>query len=288
MFLKFRLNLMTKNEPLVGDDMLVLAEAYKNNPTTRSTDQNNIADLSDQIATIDNWLLIDELYDEPTDIPSILPNLLSNRADETACIQKLGYYFGLKNWTEYNNELINCQDQLNTMVNSRLRNEIVDVVEILSYLKDNQNSFGSYDLPLSPAQINYLSDFAASKTGKAAKYAANVLCFYANICEEEYRDDPEAGGSKTQKIVFDVVASNASQLKLFPNPTNGQFKVENGNSGIQGVEILNLLGQKIDFNIVSRTENTVEISLGEIKNGVYILQIQDNSGNILVNRFVKN
>jgi hypothetical protein len=136
---------MTKTEPLVGDDMAVLADAYKNYPTSRSVLRNNIADLSDQIATIDNWLLIDELYDEPTDIPSILPNLLSNRADETACIQKLGYYFGLKNWTEYNNELINCQDQLNTMVNSRLRNEIVDVVEILSYLKDNQNSFGSYD-----------------------------------------------------------------------------------------------------------------------------------------------
>jgi aspartate/methionine/tyrosine aminotransferase len=95
---------MTKNEPLVGDDMLVLAEAYKNNPTTRSTDQNNIAELTEKIAIINNWLLIDELYDEPTDIASDIPSLIDERADVAANSQKLGYYFGLRDWLNFDNE----------------------------------------------------------------------------------------------------------------------------------------------------------------------------------------
>ncbi|GEM_PF-862429 len=285
---EFRLYLMTKNEPLVGDEMLILAEAYRNNPTARSTDQNNIAELSEKIATIDNWLLIDELNNEPTDIASEIPNLLEERADVASNSQKLGYYFGLKDWANFNNELIACQNQISTMEDGRLKQEISDVMDILSYLKDQQNNFGSYDLPLSESQISQLLSYRNELSGKAQQYASNVLCFYASICEEDYRDEMEATGAKQQIIQFEPTASQSVSLKLYPNPNNGVFTIQNEASGILNVEILNMQGQRFEFSIVSRTENTIEIDLGEIKDGVYILQVVDKNDKIHVNRFVKN
>jgi len=171
------------------------------------------------------------------------------------------------------------------MEDGRLKQEISDVMVMLSYLKDQQNNFGSYDLPLSESQINQLLSHRNELSGKAQEYASNVLCFYANICEEDYRDEMEATGAIQQIIQFDPTAFQSVSLKLYPNPTNGVFNIQNEASGIQNVEILNMQGQRVEFSILSRTENTIEIDLGKIKDGVYILQVNDK---FHVNRFVKN
>ncbi len=285
---EFRLFLMTKNEPLDGDDMLILAEAYKNNPTARLLEQNNIAQLTEKMATIDNWLLIDELNNEPTDVASIIPALIADREDVAANAQKLGYYFGLRDWVNFDNALLACQNQIASMENNRLQHEINDVMVVLSYLKNQQNAFGSYDIPMSQSQVDQLLTYRNELSGKAQVYASNVLCFYASVCEEDDRDEMEATSAKQQIIQFDPSTSQPISLQLHPNPTNGVFTIQNEASGIAHVEILNMQGQQMNFSVIYRNENTIEIALGEIKDGVYILQVRDKKGKILVNRFVKN
>lgn len=63
-------------------------------------------------------------------------------------------------------------------------------------------------------------------------------------------------------------------IKIFPNPTLGNFKIESG-FPIKTVEIFNLLGQKI-YEIHENLNYSAEIVLKNVNNGIYFAKINDN------------
>ncbi|MCR9290797.1 MAG: HYR domain-containing protein, partial [Bacteroidetes bacterium] len=66
----------------------------------------------------------------------------------------------------------------------------------------------------------------------------------------------------------------ASELRLMPNPTSGQLFLEipNLNSKVE-LQIFNLLGKNIEFELLEKSLSQFEITLDFIPSGIYLVQI---------------
>ena len=79
---------------------------------------------------------------------------------------------------------------------------------------------------------------------------------------------------------WDDTEENLSEnICLHPNPTNGILYVDAEN--LQKVEVLNLLGQKVQ----SKGGSTIDLS--ELGNGVYFVKVTDEEGRVEVRKVVK-
>ncbi|WP_339659933.1 T9SS type A sorting domain-containing protein [uncultured Polaribacter sp.] len=68
---------------------------------------------------------------------------------------------------------------------------------------------------------------------------------------------------------------------VYPNPTNAFLTIDDSNFTLKTVEVFNLLGKKI---LIS-TKN--QLNVETLVNGIYLLKVQDDKGNISIKRFVK-
>lgn len=74
-----------------------------------------------------------------------------------------------------------------------------------------------------------------------------------------------------------IGTSTAAQIKLYPNPSNGFFKVQ-CTEGIQELRIINVLGQEL-LHLENLGHQIQEIKLdGEEFEGIHSLYIRDTTG----------
>lgn len=76
----------------------------------------------------------------------------------------------------------------------------------------------------------------------------------------------------------------SKSAKIFPNPSSGNFQISGLNSGVQSIEIINQLGQIIWSGDV---ENEREISISSIENGLYFVQIKNQTETEIIKWLVK-
>jgi len=76
-----------------------------------------------------------------------------------------------------------------------------------------------------------------------------------------------------------------SKFHIYPNPTDGEFKIENGELKIENVEIFDVMGKKIIFNFQLSTFNSINLS--HLPNGIYFMRIQTENG-VITRKVVKN
>jgi hypothetical protein len=74
-------------------------------------------------------------------------------------------------------------------------------------------------------------------------------------------------------------------LNLYPNPSTGNFSIVGSNLKLNGkikIEVINVIGQRIysKSSTVSNGELTESITLGNVSNGIYIVNIADESNKI--------
>ncbi|MFT4684458.1 MAG: hypothetical protein ACJA2M_002326 [Polaribacter sp.] len=69
---------------------------------------------------------------------------------------------------------------------------------------------------------------------------------------------------------------------LYPNPATSVLNIDDNNFTIKNIDIYNVLGEKIGTSIKSL------INIEKLVNGVYVVKVQDDKGNIATKRFVKN
>jgi hypothetical protein len=83
----------------------------------------------------------------------------------------------------------------------------------------------------------------------------------------------------TSDAGINSIASNASQISIYPNPNNGLFKIQSSASGQYTVEIYNVLGEKVkSFEL---TGNTNQVDLSSQPNGVYLYRVLSEKGNLI-------
>ncbi len=94
-----------------------------------------------------------------------------------------------------------------------------------------------------------------------------------------------------EKPEGNTINSDALTLSIYPNPVenNAKVSVNLHNSGNVVFEIVNLSGQvirKFNKGYLLKGENTVHLALGDLKEGVYLIQINSNNNNGAT-RFIK-
>jgi len=73
-------------------------------------------------------------------------------------------------------------------------------------------------------------------------------------------------------------------IQVYPNPTTGELKIENGELKIIGVEVFDVYGRKCLVSCVTRHENHFDIS--DLPNGICFVKITTENG-VVVKKVVK-
>ena len=79
------------------------------------------------------------------------------------------------------------------------------------------------------------------------------------------------------------VTELSSTAKVYPNPANGQVRIESAN-GIESVKVYNMLGALVQT--VSANSHNVNINTANLNNGVYFFNIRQSDGTVSNQRVV--
>jgi aminopeptidase N len=81
-------------------------------------------------------------------------------------------------------------------------------------------------------------------------------------------------------VGIEVLTMDNGELIIFPNPTDGQLIIENGQWTINNIEIFDLMSmkQKIIVNCQLSIVNSIDLST--LPSGIYLIQIQTDNGTV--------
>ena len=117
-----------------------------------------------------------------------------------------------------------------------------------------------------------------SDNGNGANWSNSSTYF------KDYENQPiyaSPGYANTNCALNTNGALNKVLINIFPNPSNGKFKVSMDNKNLpRKIEILTMLGQTIYSNTFV-DEISVDLSRNELLRGLNIIQIKDLSGTLL-------
>ena len=72
------------------------------------------------------------------------------------------------------------------------------------------------------------------------------------------------------------INNSASTITIYPNPSNGKFKIETNSNKVLSVEIYNALGEKIFEPFYLQNQISNEIDLSKFQKGIYFVKIYDS------------
>jgi HD superfamily phosphohydrolase len=145
---------------------------------------------------------------------------------------------------------------------------------------------------LTQEEIVYLQTIAESANGRSASMAKGVLCFFFDICYEDVMEEESGDNLQKDEIVENKSAALQKQnmkyeLSLYPNPTSSEMTVTLNNSAIKIVtmEIYDLTGRKVRQQTVNQSFGILKMN--ELENGVYVLKVGLENGDIINKRIIK-
>lgn len=77
-----------------------------------------------------------------------------------------------------------------------------------------------------------------------------------------------------------------TKISLFPNPTQNSALISSS-TAINKISLFNLLGNQIEIETKMKSENEAEFSIENLSAGLYILRIEDKTGNIYSTKLIK-
>ena len=89
-----------------------------------------------------------------------------------------------------------------------------------------------------------------------------------------------------RETTLDIEEIN-SGVEVYPNPTDGQLIIDNGELTIDNVEIFDLLGKTVFQLSTLNSQLSTQIDISHLPTGVYFIQIQTENG-MIVRKVVKN
>jgi len=103
----------------------------------------------------------------------------------------------------------------------------------------------------------------------------NEYCYVVEVvyndCEEPLKTEEEC------LILVSIIELPGQELSIFPNPTTGELRIENGEFRINNVEVFDVYGRK--QNVENRIHNVLNIS--HLSAGVYFIKITTEAGNVI-------
>jgi len=80
----------------------------------------------------------------------------------------------------------------------------------------------------------------------------------------------------------DVNNFSLVNFAIYPNPTSNRLTIDDSSFSLKNVEVFNILGKKV------MASTTNQLNLENLINGIYVLKVQDEKGNIAIKRILKN
>jgi hypothetical protein len=118
--------------------------------------------------------------------------------------------------------------------------------------------------------------------------------WYLRACIEHYTDYGETlAGIFCHDLTREGVVTAIEEVEaysdilVFPNPTRGEVRIENGELRIENVEVFDLIGKSVGAYPCGRpesTQNTFDIS--KVPSGIYFIRIQTETG-VVTKKVVK-
>lgn len=99
----------------------------------------------------------------------------------------------------------------------------------------------------------------------------------------------QALASVSSEIVIPPPAlgiDDISESTIYPNPASDEINLVN-TLGYERIEIFNTLGQRVISQSIVGLDQEISISVSQLTNGIYILQLSDHSGSTTAHKFVK-
>lgn len=182
--------------------------------------------------------------------------------------------------------LINSGDSINLQKAAQQNNAITAITDIDQTQQQLNNLYVSYlnnKRSLTTADIKAMETIAelCPITHGSAVHQARSILFnitykrYVNTCE--FSDD-------TKQSRFAQTTDNKIQttdVKLYPNPSNGNVTIETADNLSYNIAVYNVLGEKVFYNTVTNKQN---INLNHLPSATYIVLIKYNDGIIKTER----
>ena len=187
------------------------------------------------------------------------------------------------------------------LYNNNVEEEVYDIVTAVGF--ENRGNiyvypelnFGGYTITTAKWQVNQWYNMKIEFTEATIKYYLdnNLILSVANTSKvnldgmnflhNNYGGSAFYDNIKINNEVLAVNDASKGNIKLYPNPVKDILKLNlpNGEK-IATIEVYNSLGQKLsDFS------NVEKINLKQLKAGVYIIHLKNNSGKTYTSKIVK-
>ena len=87
-------------------------------------------------------------------------------------------------------------------------------------------------------------------------------------------------------VGINEIESYKNKIKLMPNPTNSELRIENAELKIKNMEITDVLGNVVLIESVKSDEKNIKINVSNFTKGVYFVKVFSDKG-IAIKKFVK-
>jgi hypothetical protein len=177
----------------------------------------------------------------------------------------------------------------NNFENTQMHEEMLDIKNFKQFYYNKSNPNNGV-ISLNDTDIQALIQMKEQMKGKAKIQASNMLCFFANIC-----DDFEPVFGTNQKNIEFYQEDNTkleniqNEVSLYPNPNKGSFVLQcNEKIDTQKLKITSIDGKLIPFNLDEKENNLHYISLTDFKEGVYLIEVHffSNQKNVIKKIFI--
>ena len=147
-------------------------------------------------------------------------------------------------------------------------------------------SFAGEEINIAPQTVNHGSTATQPATPERPGFEF-VGWFTDNITFlEEWDFDTDVVTQDTTlyakwKKKNGITAINNENVKIYPNPTTGELRIENGQLTITKVEIYDVFGRKVRMSPVSFMFPETVINISHLQSGVYFVLIQTETGEVV-------
>jgi len=101
-------------------------------------------------------------------------------------------------------------------------------------------------------------------------------------------EDVELVANFEEGVGIETITNDELQITVYPNPTNGELKIENGKWKVENVEIMDVIGRIVETRLIASLQDyTTIINISHLPSGIYFLRIQMENG-VVVRKVVKN
>jgi len=146
---------------------------------------------------------------------------------------------------------------------------------------------------LDETEIAYLQTIAEATNGRSASMAQGVLCFFFDICYEDKIEEgdeviPPTKNMATETQLYDNQNKNLDyELSLYPNPTSSEMTVVLNNPAVKivAMAVYDIYGKNVSLQTVNQSYSTLKMS--ELAQGVYILKVWLDQGDVVIRKVVK-